>query len=182
MIQDQLVLQGLDDFGIVLTDAEVDDYVDQLLAPVPLSEPTATFTVPPTAAAWATETVDAFFEQSTATTEGLATEAATTATAQAEAEPEVTAEEDGTAAPDETAEDVEPTADLIATSEATATETAIAPTSTPDPNATPTFTPVPTLEPSATPNREEAIATSEAGFELLDRNFLDSCRHEPRRF
>jgi parvulin-like peptidyl-prolyl isomerase len=169
MIQDQLVLQGLDDFGIILTDEEVDDYVEQLLAPVPLTEPTPTFTIPPTAAAWATETVDAFYEQSTATSEGLATEAAGTATAAAEVTPEV----DATASPDGTADNVEATPDVQATSDAFATEAANAPTATPDPNATATFTPVPTLEPTATPNREEAIATSDASFELLNRNFLD---------
>ncbi len=147
MVQDQLVLQGLDDFGIILTDEEVDSYVEQLLAPVPLTEPTPTFTIPPTAAAWATETVDAFYEQSTATSEGLATEAATTATAAAEVTPEV----DATASPDGTTESVTATPDLQATSEAFATEAANAPTATPDPNATATFTPVPTLEPTATP-------------------------------
>ncbi len=168
MIQDQLVMQGLDDFGIVLSEQEVDDYIDQLLAPVPLTEPTATSTIPPTAAAWATETIEGFFEQSTATAEGLATADAETATV--EAEPEATAAEgEETAAdPDETA-----TPDFIATSEAVGTQTAEAPTATPDPDAPPTFTPVPTLEPTSTPNREEAIETSEAGFELLDSNFLD---------
>ncbi|MEZ4520277.1 MAG: peptidylprolyl isomerase [Thermomicrobiales bacterium] len=177
MIQDQLVLQGMDDFGIVITDQEVDDYVDQLLAPVPLSEPTATLTVPPTAAAWATETTEEFYTGATATTEYLATETELTATAEAASTEE--GEADGTASPEGTAAEGSPTAeaeatpDLIATSEVIATETASAPTGTPDPNASPTFTAVPTLEPTATPNREEAIATSEAGFDLLDRNFLD---------
>lgn len=172
MIQDQLVLQGLDDFGIVLSEQEVDDYVDQLLAPVPLTEPTATFTLPPTAAAWATETVEGFFEQSTATAQGQETAQAEASTAEAGGEgtagAEETAPEDGTAAPEET-----PTADIVSTAAAAATQTAEAPTATPDPNAPPTFTPVPTLEPTATPNQEQALATSEAGFELLEQNFLE---------
>ena len=174
MIQDVLVIQGLEDMGVELTDDEVDLYVDDLLSPVPLTDPTATFTVPPTAAAWATETVDAFLDQSTATAQAVATDTLLTATAESEAEG--TAEEDGTASPEGTSE---PTPDLFATSEAAATQTASAPTATPDPNATPdpdatpTFTPVPTIEPSATPNRQEALSTSEAGFDLLDRNFLD---------
>jgi hypothetical protein len=71
MVENQLVLQGLDDLGLAVTDREVDEYIDQLLAPVALTEPTATFTIPPTAAAWATETTEAFAEQSTATSEFL---------------------------------------------------------------------------------------------------------------
>ena len=183
MIQDQLVLQGLDDFGLVVTDAEVEEFVDQLLAPVPLSEPTATLTIPPTAAAWATETIDAFFEQSTSTAEELETQTVATSTAQAEAaetaaaQPSATPGEDatppeGATAAETPAADGTPTADAQATTEARATELA-GTTPTPDPDAGPTFTPVPTLEPTATPNREEAIETSEASFELLEQNFLD---------
>lgn len=175
MIRDQLVLQGLDDYGIVLTDQEVDDYVDQLLAPVPLTEPTPTFTVPPTAAAWATETVESFYEQATATSEYQATQAVATSTAEAEAAETAAAggtpEGEGTAPPEGTAPE-EPTPDIQATTEALSTA-ASAETPTPDPNASPTFTPVPTLEPTATPNHDEAVATSRASFDLLDQNFLD---------
>lgn len=189
MVENQLVLQGLDDLGLAVTDREVDEFIDQLLAPVALTEPTATFTLPPTAAAWATETTEAFAEQSTATSEFLATQAEQTATAEANitpedpnatASPEGTAEGTPSAAPEATV-DATPTAspDLQATTEALATQTFAAPTGTPDPDATPdpnataTFTPVPTLEPTATPNSEQALATSRAGFELLDDNFLD---------
>lgn len=167
MIEDQIVLQGLDDFGIELTDREVDEFIDQLLAPVPLSEPTPTVTVPPTAAAWATETTEAFFEQATVTSEFVATETAATATAEAEGAEEGD-EGDGTAPADETAES---TAPLDA--EPTLTEVADVGTATPDPDAPATFTPVPTIEPSPTPNREEAIATARAGFDLLEQNFLE---------
>ena len=172
MIEDQLVLQGLAEMGITISDAEVDEYIDGLLSPLPLGSPTATFTIPPTAAAWATQTTDAFFEQSTATSEFLATQTVETATAEAAAETEP--EDDGTPSPDETAEEsatevVEPTPTIASTP----TVDPNAPTATPDPDATATFTPVPTIEPSATPNREQAIATSRAGFDLLDQNFLD---------
>ncbi|MEZ4569839.1 MAG: peptidylprolyl isomerase [Thermomicrobiales bacterium] len=177
MIQDSPVLQGMDDFGIVITDQEVDDYVDQLLAPVPLSEPTATLTVPPTAAAWATETTEEFYTGATATTEYLATETELTATAEAASTEE--GEADGTASPEGTAaegqSDRRSRGDsgpdrYIRGNRNRDSERADRDT---DPNASPTFTAVPTLEPTATPNREEAIATSEAGFDLLDRNFLD---------
>lgn len=180
MIDNQLVLQGLDDLGLAVTDQEVDDYVDQLLAPVPLTEPTATFTLPPTAAAWATETTVAFAEQSTATSQFLGTQ---TATAEGQATPEseegATEDPNATAPPEGTAEATEEatapvaTPDLQATTEAIATMTAEGPTATPDPNATATLTPLPTAEPTGTPNSEQAIATSRAGFDLLDNNFLD---------
>lgn len=183
MIENELILQGLDDYDIVITDQEVDDYIDELLAPVPLNTPSPTFTIPPTAAAWATETTEAFFEQSTATSESLET-----ATAEAE---EAGDDGDGTPAPDETpdatTEDAatpdEDEPDATATEvaptleddepDATGTEAEDAGTPTPDPDADATFTPVPTLEPTATPNREEAISTARAGFELLEQNFLD---------
>ena len=177
MIENELVLQGLDDYDIVITDQEVDDYIDELLAPVPLNTPSPTFTIPPTAAAWATETSEAFFEQSTATSEFLET-----ATAEAE---EAGDEGDGTPAPDETPDATpdEDEPDGTATEEAmtpddaepdaTGTEAEDAGTTTPDPEAEATFTPVPTLEPTATPNREEAISTARAGFDLLEQNFLD---------
>lgn len=186
MVENQLLIQGLDDFNIVISDQEIDDYIDQLLAPVPLSEPTSTPTLPPTAAAWATETIEEFYAQSTATSEFLATQAAETATAEAEEpegeegdEPEATADEEAEGSPTAEASPTEP-ADATQEPDATAeepeaTEDEAEPTAEEDPDATaePTFTPVPTLEPTATPNREEAIATARAGFELLDRNFLD---------
>lgn len=164
MVENQLVLQSLDEFGITISEQELDDFVNQMLVSIPLTDPTPTPTVRPTAAAWATQTTEAFQEQSTATaivqsTAALQTAvAATTATAQAP-----TATPGGptaTPAPPTSTPQPSPTPTLDPD----------APTPTVDPNAP---TPTPTVEPTATLSHEEAVGTAESAYDLLDRNFLD---------
>jgi parvulin-like peptidyl-prolyl isomerase len=164
MVDDLVVLQGMADLGLTLTDAEVDEYVAEQFAPVPLSEPTPTATVEPTAAAWATATGEAQVAQATANAIATATATvlAPTATPDPNVTPSPTTEVNGT--PDAT-----PDPALTATPDAAGTPGDGTPdigTPTPDPNATPLPTPSPT------PNAEEARATSEAIFDLYDENYL----------
>lgn len=174
MVEDQLVLQALDDFGIQISDDEIDEFINELLAPIPLNTPTPSPTFPPTPAAWATETAEAFAQEATASAEESATAAAETATAETTA-----TEEDGeeTTATPEDGED-EPTAEATVAETESAEETA-------EPDATETVDgtateaddeeaePTPTVEPTATLSREAAIETAEANFDLLDSNFLE---------
>lgn len=175
MVEDQLVLQALDDFGIQISDEEIDEFVNELLAPIPLNTPTPSPTIPPTAAAWATETTEAFFEEATASAEESATAAAATSTAEATANEEgddetSTPEDDSATAQPEGADDErEPTAtdepDATAEdedSDATATE-----------DGEEDEEPTPTIEPTPTLSRDDAIGTAEANFDLLESNFLE---------
>lgn len=167
MIDDQIVLANIDDLGITITDEDIDQFVLEIFSPIPLGDVTPTPTVEPTAAAWATATIDAFTDQMTATAEAQQTEAA-----------QPTEEPEGTPDPD-----VTPDADASPTAEApAATPTAAAEEETPDDAAEPTgeaepteeAEPTPTLPPTETPSVDEARATSEASFDLLERNYLET--------
>jgi parvulin-like peptidyl-prolyl isomerase len=177
MVNDQLVLQSLDDFGITISDEDVDNFVTELLSPIPLTDPTPTPTIEPTAAAWATQTTEAFMAGATATAESAATELAQTpeatgeTTAEAEgteteATPEATgtAEADGTASEVATGEVTEPAA------EGTEAEGTEAPDGTADADATAGET----AEPTATLSQDDARSTAESNFDLLDENFLET--------
>jgi parvulin-like peptidyl-prolyl isomerase len=179
LVDNEVVLQGMDEMGITISQEEIDQYMLEILSPISLSDPTQTPTIHPTAAAWATETTEMFMEQATQTTVAMATAAieqqtvaAATSTAMGtppatptEAPPEGTGttEADGTqtAEPAGTAE-----AETTGTPAEESTGTAAA-DGTADPNQTPA------VSPTATISRDDAIATSQAGFELLDQNFLD---------
>ncbi len=58
MIDDQVYLQSLDEFGIMLTDQDVQDYLDQKFQPAeaPIFTPTPSPTLIPERAAWVTQT------------------------------------------------------------------------------------------------------------------------------
>jgi len=58
MIDDQVYLQSLDEFGIILTDQDVQDYLDQKFQPAeaPIFTPTPSPTLIPERAAWVTQT------------------------------------------------------------------------------------------------------------------------------
>lgn len=179
MVDDQLVVQGLDEFDITLTDEEIENYAAELVAPSPLSEPTATTTIQPTAAAWATETTEAFIEQSTATSIASATAAEEAAVASATSAAQ-TAEIVGTPTPDPnaptataTAEgtgaaEVTGTADASGTPEATGTAGA---SGTPD--GTQTAEASTTAEPTATLSFDAARQTADANLALLESNILE---------
>jgi parvulin-like peptidyl-prolyl isomerase len=169
MVDDLLVLQSAEDLGITISNDEIDQFVDEQFAPVPLASPSPTATIEPTAAAWATGTTEA--ENELATAQASETAAAQTATVEA-ASPE--ASPSGT--PEDEAED-----EAVATESATGTESADA-TGTPDANGTPDGTASPEASPAEgtpettetpTPNAEEALATSETTFDLYDVNFLE---------
>ena len=49
MIDDKVVLQNTEELGISVSSQEVDDYLASIFAPAPLTEPTPTSTVEPTA-------------------------------------------------------------------------------------------------------------------------------------
>ncbi|MFW6075046.1 MAG: peptidylprolyl isomerase [Chloroflexota bacterium] len=182
MVEDQLILQSLDDFGIVLSDDEVDDFVNELLAPVPLEEPTETPTVHPTAEAWATQTFEEQVDAATATAEGQETANAEEQDGEDESD-EDSDEGEATEAPEE---DLDDDADATGTPEAEATagdaegtaeetqpveEEDLEDLATIDPEATPGEGE--DAEPTATLSRDDAIGTAEANFDLLEDNFLE---------
>jgi len=164
MVDDKLVLQSIDDLGITVSDAEVDEFIAEQFAPAPLTEPTQTPTAEPTAAAWATQTSEARDAAATQT-------AAASPTADASPSAEETATVDGTTTPEATE-----------TEESDSTETAVVdPTTTVEAEGTPTTegTPdadgSPTVAPTTTPtlNADDARATSESTFRQFETNFLN---------
>jgi peptidyl-prolyl cis-trans isomerase C len=155
MIDDQLVLNNIESLGITITDADVEEFILEIFAPIPLGDPTPAPTAEPTAAAWATETAEAFEVQITQTIEAQATEAA-------QATEEVDATPDADATPADPDADVTPTGDP-------------AEPSTPDTDVDPTeeAEPLPTLPPTEAPTRDEAVAASQANYDQLEINFLE---------
>lgn len=165
MIDDRLVLNNIESLGITLSDEDVEQYVLEVFAPIPLGEATEEPTVEPTAAAWATETAEAFEVQITQTVEAQST-AAAQPTEDVEGTPDPDATEDPDATP-EAPEVVEtPTEPLVGSP-------------TPEAGAEPTedaedAEPTGTLPPTVTPSVDDAIATSEANYDALETNFLDA--------
>ena len=160
MVDDQVVLQNLGDLGISISADEVNAYLNEQFAPVPLTEPTPTPTVEATAAAWATGTTEARAAQATGTGEASATGAAQTATGAA-----------GTPG-------AAPTSNSTASATAPATETPTiavgSPTTVGSPaSASPTVSGTPGASPTATPNAEQAVATSQATFDQYRRFVLN---------
>ncbi|MBX5445108.1 peptidylprolyl isomerase [Sphaerobacter sp.] len=147
MVDDQVVLQRLDTLGLSVTDADVEQTMEQFFSPQPSASPTPTLGVDPTAAAWATATAEA---QVTPTPESTP-----------EATPEAT-EGAGAATPSAspTAENGNEGASNGGTPEAAADAT---------PEATPGGTPTPT--PTLSPDAVQATAT--ATFQQYKRNVLD---------
>jgi parvulin-like peptidyl-prolyl isomerase len=74
MVEDQIVLDGLSDIGVTITDADVNDTVAERFAPVPLKTPTPAPTLNPTKQA----TADAATAQATQTSVAIATAATAT--------------------------------------------------------------------------------------------------------
>lgn len=166
MVDDQIVLDNIDGLGITITDDDVDQYVLEIFSPVPLGEATPTPTVEPTAAAWATETMEAFEVQITETAEAAETEAAQP-TEVSEGTPDLDATQD----PDAASED-ESTPE-VPDPETTPTVQVEVITPSPDEESTQDVEVSPTVEPTETPNAEQAVETAEASYDLLETNFLE---------
>jgi parvulin-like peptidyl-prolyl isomerase len=167
MVDDLVVLRSAESMGLVVTDEEVDQFILEQFAPVPLTEPTPTATVEPTAAAWATETADIQAAGATQTVDAFATQAARTPTA----ELDVTGTPEGTP-PAGMSPTPEQTPDTAETPGATETIDA---TGTPEAGetATPDVTPSPSPTATQTPSPEEARDTSIETFALFKENYLD---------
>jgi parvulin-like peptidyl-prolyl isomerase len=161
MVDDQIVLQNIDEMGISISDDEIDEFIAEQFAPVPLTEPTETPTSEPTAAAWATGTAEARDAAATQTAAVSPTSPAsptTEATETEEGDATGTAESTGTTAPEAT-----PTSEP----DGTGTPADGTPTAEGSPAASPSATPSPT------PNAEDARATSESTFRQFDTNYLE---------
>lgn len=52
LVDNQVLLQSMGDIGVSVSDKEVDDFITNAFAPSPLSSPTPTLPIDPTAAAW----------------------------------------------------------------------------------------------------------------------------------
>ena len=145
MIDDTVTLQRLDTLGLSVTDADVQAYIGENFAPVPINSPTPSPTINPTAAAWATATASA---QAAATTPSATpgTPAAGTPGAGTPGAAETPGTPTGSATP--------ATAPVLGTSGTPAT----------------TRTPGASPEASATPNRDEALATATATYNEYLRN------------
>lgn len=167
MIEDQVYLKNLDNLGLSITQQEIDDYIDQQFEPVgaPIYTPTATATLIPTRAAWATETAVA------QTAEAGGTEG--------------TPEAEGSPSAEEPESDASPVANgSPVASESTpvpsGSPVAEAPSSSPQATdgspvaeASPAGSPTTAPTPSPTPNQEQARQTAEAGYETFQDNAFE---------
>ncbi len=151
MIEDQLYLKNLDEFGLAITDQDVRDYIGQRFDPInaPIITPTPTATLIPARAAMATQTASA---------ERIATAAANAAAAAAAGAP----------APTSAALPVVPGTSGIATDGA-ATPAA---SSTPEAASPSAGTPAPSPTEEVTPNADQARQTAEAGYEQYRDNIF----------
>jgi parvulin-like peptidyl-prolyl isomerase len=158
MVDNLVVLQSLDDFGITISNDEVQQYIEDQFSPSPSASPTPTSGIDPTAQAWATSTGEAQAAAATQTVEAAQTAAVASPTAAAteEATGEATGEATVTA---ETAETVTP--------EATGTAAAEGDQGTPE--ASPTEG---TPEPTATLEPDAAKATTEGRLDFYQDNYL----------
>ncbi len=161
MVDDLVVLQNADEMGVSITDEEMEAFITDQFAPVPLTEPTQTPTSEPTAAAWATETVEARDAAASQT-------AAVSPTAPPSGTPETTgtAEGDATGTPEASAAGT-----TTGTAEATGTETAG--DGTPEAEGSPTAAASPSPSATETPSADEARSTSEATYRQFETNYLD---------
>jgi parvulin-like peptidyl-prolyl isomerase len=173
MIDDQVYLKSMDDFGITITDQDITDYIDQQFAPsnAPIFTPTPSPTLIPERAAWATQTAVAELTP----TAGDGTPEASPVAGSPGASPGVGTPGGGTplASPQASPANGEATPITSASpvgNEATPT-TVASPESSPigspaaSPQGSPAASPVITPEESPTPNQDQARQTAEAGFD-----------------
>lgn len=158
MIDDQLTVQRAGSAGVTITDADLTAYIQEIFAPVAITSPTATMPVNPTAAAWATQTGVA--QSATAEASRVAALGTPGAGTPGAGTP-------GTGTPR-----------ANGTPGGTPGTPAGTPTGTPGTPGTPatpgTPVPTPTIPGSATPNLEQALATSTASFGTFVGNLKDS--------
>jgi parvulin-like peptidyl-prolyl isomerase len=152
MVDDQVYLKSLDQFGITITDQDIDDYIDQQFEPsnAPIFTPTTTPTLIPERAEWATQTAQA--ELSPSPEEG--TPEASPVDGTPEGSPEATPVS-GASTP------------VGAASPIASPSESASPQATPEgsPEASPQGSPEATPIESPTPNQDQARQTAEAGFD-----------------
>jgi len=168
MVDDLVVLQNTDELGVEISDEEMETFIDEQFAPVPLTEPTETPTGEPTAAAWATQTVEARDAAGTESAAASPTSESGSPTAATTGTPEST----GTADADVTGSpEASETESATGTAEAEATGTPGE--GTPDASGSPTANA--TVSPTATetPNADQARSTSEATYRQFAENYLE---------
>lgn len=166
MIEDQVYLKNLGNLGLSINQQEVDDYIDQQFEPVgaPIYTPTATATLIPTRAAWATETALA-----------QTAEAGGSGTPEADSSP-VAEEPETVASPEVNASPVSSEATPLAFGSPVAEEPAGSPQTTdgsPFADASPDVPATAEPTPSPTPNQEQARQTAEAGYETFQDNAFE---------
>jgi peptidyl-prolyl cis-trans isomerase C len=181
MVDDQVYLKNLDKLNLTITQQDVDDYIAQQFEPsnAPIYTPTATATLIPTRAAWATET--AFAAAATASRQA-ATPIASPAGSPVSAGSPVNAETAGSpeaigspagATPEATASS-SPAVPVAETVESSPVESTASPTEgSPSPVASPVGSPSPAATVSPTPNQDEARQTATAGYQQFQKNAFD---------
>lgn len=196
MIDDQIYLKSLDEFGITISDQDVQDYIDQRFQAfdAPIFTPTPTPTLIPERAEWATQTAQA----------AVATEVIPDPTTSTNASPEAIASPepvDPLATPVPSTPVVHEAASPVASPVMTTPQDALATPlaspaviaaiesspvaigdASPEP-ATPIASPQVTMEPTATPNQEQARQTATANYNdyesaIFDRAHLSRSDYE----
>jgi parvulin-like peptidyl-prolyl isomerase len=160
MVDDQVVIDGMNKLGLTISDSELDDYQTQQFAPAPIGSPTATPPIDPTAAAWATATAEA----TPSPTAAPSATVGATASPAASAAGSPTASSDASAAGSPTAANGTPSASATtAATPSTGTPT----TGTPSAGTPTAASPTPTVKP------DEARATATANFNQYKQVVLD---------
>lgn len=177
MVDDQVYLKNLDTLGLSISQQDVDDYIAQQFEPsnAPIYTPTATATLIPTRAAWATET--AFASTATAAA-GAATPAASPEAvgspeaAETTGSPAAVASLAGaTAEAGAASSPVVPVAETPAASPVASESSPAA--ASPGAEASPAGSPSPEATVSPTPNQDEARQTAAAGYQQFQDNAFD---------
>lgn len=174
MVDDLVVLQNMDQLGITISDEDMEQFIAEQFAPVPLTEPTETPTSEPTAAAWATQTAEARAAASTASAAASPTAAEQTPSVETSGTPSAettgTPEATGTAAATKTQTT---TGSPEATTTAEADTTGTPDDGTPDAEGSPTAAGMASPSPTETPNADQARSTSEATYRQFAENYLE---------
>ena len=164
MVDNIVVLDGLSDLNLSISQTELDQYQAQQFVSAPIGSPTPTLPIDPTAAAWATATAE---EQATASAEASASAAAAAGTPNASPT--------GSETPVATES---PSATESAAATATASEsssTAATPSASETANGTPSASPeagTPTEAASPTVSESDARATAAANLQQYSDNVL----------
>jgi hypothetical protein len=167
MIDDQVYLKNLDKLNLAVTQQDVDDYIAQQFEPAnaPIFTPTATATLIPTRAAWATETAVA--ESATAGSEA----ATPAASPEAGGSPAAVASLEGST-PEAVASPAGPSEPAVSSPGVSPGSSSASPeAASPVAEASPAGSPTATVSP--TPNQDEARQTAAAGYKQFQDNAFD---------